>query len=349
MRYTKTETWITGLLSLCLIACGKGNLSGSDESLAPMPIGFSTDITRSRGISTRGEVVTDISNMYVFASHTGTNNWNSASSVPNFMYNQLMEKAAGSSSWTYTPLKYWPTAVNEQVSFFAYAPTSLTGIVSSAADKQGPKLTYTLPVTESGKQDLLVGSCLNKKRGDGVVAFTMKHALTQVKFKMKNSETTTDIVLTGLEILIPGTGTLSFQDASTSASSGKSFVWNSYGAQTTLTADVKLGSSTTIPLDDTAKEAAVFFLFPFGDPSSLVTLRLTYTVKKKSSSGAASEEPVTLIVPVSLPATPAWDPGIGVSYVVSVIDGRLEVEEVTSVTDFESGDTGVAGGDITAT
>ena len=341
MINTKFETWIMGLLSLCLAACGSSTASGDDEPPVPVPIGFSTDIVRQEGVQTKGVAITDISDMYVFASYTGANDWSPAN-TPNFMYKQLMEKAAGG-EWTYTPIRYWPAA-RDKISFFAYAPTTLTGIVPSAVDKQGPQLTYTLPATESARQDLLAGSCLNKTNESGTVAFTMKHALTQVKFKIKNDEASSiNVVLTGLEILMPGTGTLCFEDATTS--SGKTIIWTSYGAQATLTADVKLGSDKSISLDGTDQEAAAFFLLPLENPSSAVTLRLTYTLKRINPA----EEPVTLIVPVSPPATPAWMPGTSISYTIAVKDDRLEVEEVTSISDFTEGDTGVTGGDITAT
>lgn len=332
-----------GLLSLCLAACGSSTPSGDDKPLVPVPIGFSANIVRQEGVQTKGVAITDISNMYVFASYTGANDWSSVN-TPNFMYKQFMEKAAGG-EWTYTPLKYWPGA-RDKISFFAYAPTTLTGVVPSAADKQGPQLTYTLPVTESARQDLLAGSCLNKTNESGGVIFTMKHALTQVKFKIKNDEASSiDVVLTGLKILMPGTGTLCFEDAATSSSSGKAFAWSSYGTQATLTADVRLGSGKTISLDGTDQEAAAFFLLPLEDPSLTVTLQLAYTLKRMSPA----EEPVTLIVPVSPPASPAWTPGTSISYTIAVKDDRLEVEEVTSISDFTEGNTGVTGGDITAT
>lgn len=350
MINTKSKTWIIGLLSLCLAACGSSTPSGDDEPLAPVPIGFSADIIRQEGVQTKGVAVTDISDMYVFASYTGANDW-SPVNTPNFMYKQFMEKASGG-EWTYTPLKYWPAA-RDKISFFAYAPATLTGVVPSAADKQGPQLTYTLPVTESARQDLLAGSCLNRTNENGGVVFTMKHALTQVKFKIKNGEASSiNVVLTGLKILMPGTGTLCFEDAVTSGSSsssgpssGKTFAWASYGAQATLTADVRLGSGKTISLDGTDQEAAAFFLLPLEDPSQAVTLQLTYTLKRVNPA----EEPVTLIVPVSPPANPAWTPSTSISYTIAVKDDRLEVEEVTSISDFTEGNTGVTGGDITAT
>ena len=255
-------------------------------------------------------------------------------------------------SWTYSPIKYWPNNDSDRISFVAYAPYVDEGAGSNPSFSGNkvaghPILTYTLPLTETGKQDFLVGNCLNKKSSDGVVALTMKHALTQVKFKIKNSETATfDAVLTGLEILMPATGALSFKTSPVSGDFNGVFTWGSYGAQTTLTADVTLGNGTTVPLDGTAKEVASFYLFPLGDPSSLATPQLTYTISKKSPN---PEEPVTLTVPVSLPATPAWKPGESINYVISVVDDRLEIEDVTSITDFTSGDTGTAGGDITAT
>ena len=111
----------------------------------------------------------------------------SASNIaPNFMYNQKVSTSDAGTTWTYTPIKYWPNefangavdtntpaaqgaAANGNVSFFAYAPytdgTSLgsDGItaISSAATTGDPTVTYTIPsdIDEGGAfVDLLWGT-----------------------------------------------------------------------------------------------------------------------------------------------------------------------------------------------
>lgn len=336
---TNSQFWVIGLFSLCLWACGDNDASsgGDNPVMHDIPIGFTSSVVSEEEASTRGGVITDVSDMYVFASYTGKSDW-ATTDMTNFMYMQKMTKASGS-GWTYSPLKYWPNNDKDKISFFAYAPANITGIVPSAVNVAGPKLTYSIPTIESDKQDLVVSSCLNRKNGDGVIAFTMKHVLTQLKIRVKNTNPNIgEAVLKGVEVLMPGTATLCFNNTD------NIFVWTSYGEQTVIKADELLGGDKTIVLTEAPKEVATFFLFAMGDPSSLVKLRLTYTVKK----AITTEEPVTLIVPVSLPANPIWSQGTGVTYTVSIADGRLEVEDVTVIADFTEENTGITG-DITAT
>lgn len=122
----------------------------------------------------------------VFAYYTGAadygNNYNSGSQAPNFMYNQPVESADGT-TWTYSPIKYWPNdnttadkngaigTTTSKVSFFAYSPfvefasvgnpASDDGIVgmSSNTSTYDPTITYKLPTlpTASNVVDLLWG------------------------------------------------------------------------------------------------------------------------------------------------------------------------------------------------
>lgn len=64
----------------------------------------------------------------VFATYSGTNDFETAGATDDFMFNQQVTSADEGSTWTYSPLKYWPNPTNGQkaddqkVSFFAYAP-----------------------------------------------------------------------------------------------------------------------------------------------------------------------------------------------------------------------------------
>lgn len=62
----------------------------------------------------------------VFATYSGTADYTEATN--DFMYNQQVTSADEGSTWTYSPIKYWPNPTSGQdakaqkVSFFAYAP-----------------------------------------------------------------------------------------------------------------------------------------------------------------------------------------------------------------------------------
>ena len=103
----------------------------------------------------------------------------SASATPNFMYNTKVS----TSSWTYSPIKYWPNQIQagntdsqpatafqaDKVSFFAYAPhvaaTASSGAVSdvtegitaltSNATAGDPKVTYKVSADLDKQVDLL--------------------------------------------------------------------------------------------------------------------------------------------------------------------------------------------------
>ena len=137
----------------------------------------------------------------VFAYYTGQNNYVSNKFIPDFMYNT---KVTGTTtSWEYSPVRYWPNTDGDKISFFAYAPyvdvnsnsgtakdLSTTGItaISSNNVNETPKVSYTLADDKTQSVDLLWGvkkgtvSDLNKdltrtQANISGVGFTFKHAL----------------------------------------------------------------------------------------------------------------------------------------------------------------------------
>ena len=138
----------------------------------------------------------------VFAEYTGTHRHDDSSVRPDFMYNQRVSWY--SDSWTYSPLKYWPSGkgvdagIRQYVSFFAYAPYSdLNGSLpatnpagycisgfSNAGDYGDPWLTYRLiPAEHLAQQvDLLYAQKTDQTdpMETGAVVFTFTHALACV-------------------------------------------------------------------------------------------------------------------------------------------------------------------------
>lgn len=340
-----SKIWITGLLSLCLAACGDRTTPDDNEPSASVPIGFSSNIVSQDKEQTRGGVIDDISSVYLFASYTGKNSWGSTD-IPNFMYHQEMTRSGNTSggyTWTYSPLKYWPNATDEKISFFAYhAPTGTNGFTYSGNTVPGPAFTYTVPANESAQQDILAASCLNRTNSTDIVSFSMNHILTQVRFKIQNGDAKSEKVLSALNISMPGKGTMTF------GADGDGKVSWSADTPANFTADTHIGgsSSKTITLADANKDdiVATFFLLPIGDPSSKVTLKLTYVLKKTSGTDTGTSVPITSAI--SLSATPVWNPGSNLIYTVSIIDDRLEIGNVT-VADFGNGTS--AGDELPAT
>ena len=129
------RTWILALLPFCLSACGDSASPGSDAPSGLAAIGFSPTVEAQ----TRAADFTkdNLTSMGVFAYLTQGTDFGT-SSTPNFMYNQKVEKTAGSGgSWIYTPVKFWPANSNDKLSFFAYAPHSAAGLTPSGSTAQG--------------------------------------------------------------------------------------------------------------------------------------------------------------------------------------------------------------------
>lgn len=339
-RFFTAPSWAVILL-LLLSSCNKENASTESGATGgngnAVPIGFSSSVASLA--DTRAGAITDIRYMYVFASYTGTSDW-TAASIPNFMYRQLMEKSPDG-TWTYASTKYWPGNTNEKISFFAYAPMDVEGLSLSPGDVAGPKLTYIVPTQESEKQDLLLGSVMNRTSAGGQVSFLMKHALAQIRFRVKSGDANATKVLKGLTVHAPGKGIVSF------AADG-SLEWpsNTIGTPATFTADDTFRGGTTVGVPGDTSQATdiigTFFLLPIGDPSAAgATISLDFTLQKTSDP-----VPVELTATSLFPASQEWTAGSTVTYTLTLVDDRLEFGTI-SVEGFGGGTS--SGSDIPAT
>jgi hypothetical protein len=169
---------LAAVAALVLASCAKIETieRNVDEPIAFRPYS-GTAITKA---GTAGEMTTatlQTEGFGVFA-YQNTGSYD-GSVVPNFMYNTKVS----TSSWTYSPIKYWPNQIQsgdtdrqtdpaqatkvDVVSFFAYAPhvaaSALSGATSgitglSANNATGdPKVTYTVSDDLDNQVDLLWG------------------------------------------------------------------------------------------------------------------------------------------------------------------------------------------------
>ena len=160
--------------------------------------------TRAAGREDLSQLKTD--GFGVFACHTGKHPYVSSSISWNFMWNQ--EVTHDGSSWTYSPVKYWPNettdgAGDEYVTFFAYAPYSRRFnsddkasrcIVdfSNNSETGDAWLTYQLGGTatdwQSHQVDLLYAVAKDQKRPEKTgtrIKFSFRHALAGAGDRVK--------------------------------------------------------------------------------------------------------------------------------------------------------------------
>jgi hypothetical protein len=194
-----------------LSACSTDDERSSVEEVG-VPIAFAASLGADSTQATRAAgMITDVSNLYdqgfgVFACYTGLHKYADVNVRPNFMYNEKVVSNDAGTTWTYSPLKYWPNGEGEAtgntgrfphyVSFFAYAPYSDTatdpeGYCISAFSHQGeqgdPWLTYRLHTDVAKQVDLLYAPALldqTKPEVDYKLPFAFSHALACVGDKV---------------------------------------------------------------------------------------------------------------------------------------------------------------------
>lgn len=242
------------LFLLALTGCSKDE-AGNDSD-APVPVRFeagSPEVFKSRTeINTLDDLKDPEKNpngFGVFAYYTGASGWGDvgSSTTPNFMYNQQVTYSSG---WTYTPVKYWPNADGEKVSFFAYAPyTSNTTGFSTNTAAGAPIISYTWGTTN----DLLYDKQIDQVKGtvSSAVTFTFKHALAKVEFKIRRKDNSgPPVTLKSLSIGLYTSGTFNLGTESwTSPSvSGSRTICSTDLAITEYTAETahSLGSSMLV-------------------------------------------------------------------------------------------------------
>lgn len=124
----------------------------------------------------------DMQNMAVYGYFTGTDTWAASAStaVPNFFCGQVVTNSGYSTnttSWTYSPIIYWPAVADSKVTFQAYAPArSATNGVSVVDSIGGLTLNYVVPITCKDQPDLMMTVPVTDQ-STGTVSFEMQHML----------------------------------------------------------------------------------------------------------------------------------------------------------------------------
>lgn len=193
-----------GLLTACSNEAGFIEESPGDQPSAENAIAFSVDLKSVTRAANEKTALAGGEAIGVFACYTGDVKYNLSTVTPNYMYNQQVTYD-GSTTWTYTPVKYWPNTVDgdgshkDYISFFAYYPyTAVAGtegiIGFSNIDAAGdPWLVYQLPANAPTTQtDLLYGVKtdgspmldMQKQSVTGKVNFSLRHALACVGDKI---------------------------------------------------------------------------------------------------------------------------------------------------------------------
>ena len=124
--------------------------------------------------------------------------------------------------WTTSPLTYWPSDASQQLDFYAYAPTTTTGVT---IDNTGKKITsYTPSTTVADQKDLVIAYNTGTKTANEAsgVPLLFKHALSQIEVKAKCANANMKVEIIGVKVVsVAKDGTFTFPTATTESGQGK--------------------------------------------------------------------------------------------------------------------------------
>lgn len=187
------KNYIMGVIAcvaLTMTSCSNDEIGGNNTKQGD-PIEFGVYLGRDAQGS-RGTIITT-ENLTKF----GVTAYYMNSDIPDIMYNQAVIK--NGNSWTYSPVKYWPTMSYDHLNFFAYSPYSddsngLTKL-SKNTEKGLPYVEVSLP--EDGDLtkmvDFVAASPAMTAKID-VVNLEFKHEMTRISLQAKVSEDVFDAV-----------------------------------------------------------------------------------------------------------------------------------------------------------
>lgn len=170
--------------------------------------------------------------------------------------------------WTTSPLTYWPSNASQQLDFYAYAPTTTTGVTINGTDK---KITsYTPSTTVADQKDLVIAYNTGTKTANEAsgVPLLFKHALSQIEVKAKCANANMKVEIIGVKVVsVAKDGTFTFPTATTQSGTGHELalgLWNTASSQKTA---YMVRNSAPVELTKTAQSlmpstSGTFMLIP---------------------------------------------------------------------------------------
>ena len=192
-----------------LSSCTNEEFTDSDltteSTTEQKPVVFGTYIEKTASSRAANTSTTTLSAKNGFGVFAFNSSESSISTIaPNFMYNQKVASVNKGDSWSYSPVKYWPSgssSTDNVNSFFAYAPyvdsnVNKEGITSITSNSSvgAPKLTFTNSSNVENTIDLLWA--VSKESGkalkdisstntNGEVNFNFRHALARLDLNIQ--------------------------------------------------------------------------------------------------------------------------------------------------------------------
>ncbi len=236
---------MAAVAAMVLAGCSQddGLNSGVDQGNGA-PIEFRTVTNKTRATESMDK--DNIGDFRVLANKVGTY----ANPVFSFMQDIAVVKTGA--SWSYAPLKFFPSD-GSQIEFFAYSPSGSVNVTTamiseSTASLQKAKLTYEVPVLgnieKKKAEDFLVAVATgDKDNGDQKIAMNFTHALSMATFAAKNVSKGMTLIVDTIEISNLGVkADLTFDASATATTPATKFVWTAPTSQ-------NITYALTLPVD----------------------------------------------------------------------------------------------------
>jgi hypothetical protein len=260
--------------------------------------------------------------------------------TPNLMSAQTVTWSGGTStgsSWTYSPITYWPRSDSDwdKVSFFAYtpSPSSYTTVTFSpaGAEDENPKLLYTMSYSYASQTDLIVDAEYNRTGyNNSEVKFEFDHVLSRIGFQAQTlkSYAPATVTMSSLRFYYGGlriSGTYTFNSGTDDGSDKDNKAlnnWDVTGGQTTgsgnslSTASIEV---TTMPknLSEYSNPHRYLMLIPQKNAAANPAfVTVSYTITYPPGSDYPNVSVVTKRV--YLPEI-TWKPGIAYTYTLNIV------------------------------
>jgi len=215
------KNFLKSALAVCIIAlagCSKSEeLTSAEETVdSGKVISFRTVTNKTRATAQDGENIKDFT---VFANYYDNDATNFALMAGINVTRGFNDGATDNGTkWSYAPAKYWPID-GETVDFLAFSPagsrnvTQLTAVSKKPSETRYTEFTigYTVPLKETDiltsaadkePEDFLIASNSIAKASQttSAVQLTFWHALSMVRFQVKNENTSVVYTIEKLEL-----------------------------------------------------------------------------------------------------------------------------------------------------
>lgn len=179
--------------TLLVAGCSQNEITDMSPDANPA-IGFNVYTgVQTKGAITNDAVIQAANNGFGICAYLTTGNY--TTNGPKSLFMDNVKAVYSSATWSYSPVKYWPTNT-DKLSFFAYAPYGGSGTkgitLVNATNTTDPLLTFALQAKQKEMVDLVVSEGNATKdqissSNGGKVSFNLKHVLTRINMKAKTS------------------------------------------------------------------------------------------------------------------------------------------------------------------